>query len=60
MSLASGLIAGGSLIGLIGIGLQVSGILTPGQPSGNGKAFGLLVLMGLAMAVPLLRKRAVK
>ena len=60
VSLASGLIAGGSLIGLIGIGLQVSGILTPGQPSGNGKAFGLLVLMSLAMVVPLLRKRTVK
>ncbi|MCI1986400.1 MAG: OPT/YSL family transporter [Lactobacillus sp.] len=57
VSLASGLIAGGSLIGLIGIGLQVGGLVTPGTPSGS--LAGVLLLVGLCLAIvgPLLRGR---
>lgn len=57
VSLASGLIAGGSLIGLIGIGLQVSDILTPGHPNGVGLTVGLLVILALAIVLPLVKTR---
>ncbi|WP_461214997.1 OPT/YSL family transporter [Lacticaseibacillus sp. GG6-2] len=57
VSLASGLIAGGSLIGLIGIGLQVSGVLTPGHPSGVWPTVSLLVILVLAIVLPLVKSR---
>lgn len=64
VSLSSGLIAGGSIIGLIGIILQVTGIITPGTPSGflgsNGSAILLLVILVVAIIVPLLSMKKVK
>ncbi|MBO1305907.1 OPT/YSL family transporter [Enterococcus sp. 669A] len=64
VSLSSGLIAGGSIIGLIGIILQVSGILTPGAPTGflgsNAAAWLLLVILVVAIVVPLLKVKNVK
>ncbi len=46
ISLSSGLVAGGSIIGLIGIILQVTGVVTPKVPSGfaatNSMAIALL------------------
>mgnify|MGYP004470689663 CR=1 FL=1 len=57
VSLASGLIAGGSLIGLIGIGLQVGGLLTPHHPSGVWPVVGLLVVLIAAMGLPLVKSR---
>ena len=64
VSLSSGLIAGGSIIGLIGIILQVTGIITPGTPSGflgsNGSAILLLVILVVAIIVPLLSVKKVK
>ena len=64
ISLSSGLIAGGSIIGLIGIILQVTGIVTPGSPTGflgsNGAAFLLLAILVIAIVVPLLKVKNVK
>ncbi|MFV0560819.1 MAG: OPT/YSL family transporter [Enterococcus sp.] len=64
VSLSSGLIAGGSIIGLIGIILQVTGIVTPGSPAGfmgsNWAAWLLLVILVVAIIVPLLRVKNVK
>lgn len=58
VSLSSGLVAGGSIIGLIGIILQVSGIITPGTPAGfagsNGMAIILLVIAVVAVSAPLM------
>ncbi|WP_100065162.1 OPT family oligopeptide transporter [Miniphocaeibacter massiliensis] len=49
VSLSSGLVAGGSIIGLIGIIFKVSGLVTPGEPTGfaagNGMATILLVVL---------------
>ena len=56
ISLSSGLIAGGSIIGLIGIILHVTGILKDKVPAGflNSNTMGLILLgiMILAMIVP--------
>lgn len=64
VSLSSGLIAGGSIIGLIGIILQVTGVITPGSPAGflggNGAAWLMLVFLIIAIIVPLLGVKAVK
>ena len=60
----SGLIAGGSIIGLIGIILQVTGVVTPGSPTGflgsNGSAFLLLAILVVAIIAPLLSVKKVK
>ena len=52
ISLSSGLVAGGSIIGLIGIILQVSGIITPAIPRGfaasNSMAILLLIILVIA------------
>lgn len=49
ISLSSGLVAGGSIVGLIGIILTITGVITPGTPSGfaggNFMAVILLVLL---------------
>lgn len=49
ISLSSGLVAGGSIVGLIGIILTITGVITPGTPSafagGNIMAVILLVLL---------------
>ncbi|WP_313185299.1 OPT family oligopeptide transporter [Lacrimispora sp.] len=59
VSLSSGLVAGGSIIGLIGIVLQVTGIISGEGPSGfansNGMAFILLIILVLATAIPLFK-----
>ncbi|MGX7059959.1 OPT family oligopeptide transporter [Vagococcus humatus] len=61
ISLSSGLIAGGSIIGLIGIILQVSKVITPGTPSGflggNSGAYLLLVLLVVLSILPILKTR---
>lgn len=59
VSLSSGLVAGGSIIGLIGIVLQVTGVISGEGPSGfansNGMAFILLVILVVATAIPLFK-----
>lgn len=62
VSLSSGLVAGGSIIGLIGIILQVMGVIRVSDPSGfaasNGMAFILLIILVVASALPLLGSKA--
>ncbi|CZR78146.1 TPA: oligopeptide transporter, OPT family [Clostridioides difficile] len=57
ISLSSGLVAGGSIIGLIGIILQVTGVVTPNVPSGfaatNSMAIALLVVLVVLTALPI-------
>lgn len=57
ISLSSGLVAGGSIIGLIGIILQVTGVIKGIEPSGfaasNGMAFVLLALLVIATIIPI-------
>ena len=59
VSLSSGLVAGGSIIGLIGIVLQVTGIIKGTGPRGfantNGMAFILLVILVVATAIPIFK-----
>lgn len=61
ISLSSGLVAGGSIIGLVGIILQVSGAITPANPTGfaatNGMAYILLVALVLATAIPIMNSK---
>jgi len=61
ISLSSGLVAGGSIIGLIGIFLQVSGVIKGTGPSGfsasNAMAFILLLGLLTATIVPLLNSK---
>ena len=61
ISLSSGLVAGGSIIGLIGIILQVSGIITPGTPAGfaasNTMAIILLVILVVATTIPIMASK---
>lgn len=58
ISLSSGLVAGGSIIGLVGIILQVTGVVNLGEITGfaasNTMAFVLLVLMIAATMIPLM------
>ncbi|MDO4670562.1 MAG: OPT family oligopeptide transporter [Aerococcus sp.] len=64
ISLSSGLIAGGSIIGLIGIILHVTGVLADKVPMGalasNGAAIVLLIVLILSMFLPLLSVKAKK
>lgn len=57
ISLSSGLVAGGSIIGLLGIILQVTGVITPMTPAGffssNGMAVLLLVILVAAVTIPI-------
>ncbi|UZQ50569.1 OPT family oligopeptide transporter [Clostridium kluyveri] len=61
VSLSSGLVAGGSIIGLIGIILQVSGIVKGNGPSGfaatNGVAFVMLIVLVIASMIPILKSK---
>lgn len=61
ISLSSGLVAGGSIIGLVGIILQVTGIVGGFTPSGflasNGMAYILLVILLVFTILPLLRTK---
>jgi len=58
ISLSSGLVAGGSIIGLVGIIFQVTGILKGIEPSGfsasNGMAFIILLGLIIATIIPIL------
>lgn len=61
VSLSSGLVAGGSIIGLIGIILQVTGMVGATAPSGfastNGMAVVLLVILVIATLIPLMNSK---
>ena len=58
ISLSSGFVAGGSIVGLIGMILQVTGIITPKTPTGfaagNMMALVLLVILVVATALPIM------
>ncbi|VYU44848.1 oligopeptide transporter, OPT family [Clostridium tertium] len=62
ISLSSGLVAGGSIIGLIGIILQVTGVITPRIPLGfsssNLMAIILLIILVVATTIPILFSKA--
>ncbi|MGL5346246.1 MAG: OPT family oligopeptide transporter [Peptostreptococcaceae bacterium] len=61
ISLSSGLVAGGSIIGLIGIICQVTGIVTVGTPegfaAGNGMAIVLLIALVILSTVPIISSK---
>ena len=62
ISLSSGLVAGGSIIGLLGIILQVAGVITPKVPSGfassNIMAILLLIILVIASTIPIMLSKA--
>lgn len=64
VSLSSGLVAGGSIIGLLGIILQVGGFITLPELSGfaasNGMAIVLLVILVVATTIPIITSKAKK
>lgn len=64
VSLSSGLVAGGSIIGLLGIILQVGGFITlpelSGFAAGNGMAIVLLVILVVATTIPIITSKAKK
>lgn len=57
VSLSSGLVAGGSIIGLVGIILQITGVVGGSSPAGfaagNGMAFILLIALVIFSTLPL-------
>ncbi len=59
ISLSSGLVAGGSIIGLVGIILQIIGVISGAGPKGflssNWMAYILLIVLIVCTIVPLLR-----
>jgi len=61
ISLSSGLVAGGSIIGLVGIILQVTGVLKGAGPSGfsasNGMAIVILVVLIIATIIPIVSSK---
>lgn len=61
ISLSSGLVAGGSIIGLIGIILQVAGIIKGAGPSGfaasNSMAFIILAGLVVATIIPIMNSK---
>ncbi|MEN2257581.1 oligopeptide transporter, OPT family [Paraclostridium benzoelyticum] len=61
ISLSSGLVAGGSIIGLIGIILQVTGVIKSAGPSGfaagNMMAMILLVVLVVCTALPIVSSK---
>lgn len=61
ISLSSGLVAGGSIIGLVGIILQVLGVVKGYTPVGffasNAMAYILLVILVVLTALPLLKSK---
>lgn len=64
ISLSSGLVAGGSIIGLIGIILQVTGVITPKVPAGfaasNMMAVVILVVLVIATTIPIVASKVKK
>lgn len=61
ISLSSGLVAGGSIVGLLGMILQITGLITPKTPSGfastNIMAIILLVILVIATAIPIVKSK---
>ena len=61
IGLSSGLVAGGSILGLIGIVLQVTGVLKGAGPTGfsasNGMAFIILVGLIIATLIPIMNSK---
>ncbi|MCY6960131.1 OPT family oligopeptide transporter [Clostridium brassicae] len=61
ISLSSGLVAGGSIIGLVGIVLQVTGVIKGAGPSGfvasNGMAFLILAGLIIATIIPIMNSK---
>ena len=61
ISLSSGLVAGGSIIGLIGIILQVTGLIKPRVPSGfaasNMMGILLLIVLVIATTIPIMMSK---
>lgn len=61
ISLSSGLVAGGSIIGLVGIILQVAGVIKGNGPSGftasNGMAFIILIGLVIATIIPIVSSK---
>ncbi|MCI2057730.1 MAG: oligopeptide transporter, OPT family [Oscillibacter sp.] len=59
ISLSSGLVAGGSIIGLIGIILQVTGVISGTAPTGfaagNGMAFLMLIALVVLTILPIMK-----
>lgn len=64
VSLSSGLVAGGSIIGLVGIVLQITGVIKGAGPSGfaagNGMALLLLVFLVVLTTIPIVKSKAKK
>ena len=62
ISLSSGLVAGGSIIGLVGIVLQILGLIGGTAPTGflasNGMAYILLVLLIIFTILPLMKYKS--
>ncbi len=61
VSLSSGLVAGGSIIGLLGIILQVIGVIGGGAPSGfaasNGMAIILLIALFVSVTISIMKSK---
>lgn len=61
ISLSSGLVAGGSIIGLIGIILQVTKVIDGFEPKGfaatNGMAFIMLAVLVIATVIPIYKSK---
>lgn len=61
ISLSSGLVAGGSIIGLLGMILQIAGIVTPKTPVGfastNIMAIILLIILVIATTIPIIKSK---
>jgi len=55
ISLSSGLVAGGSIIGLVGIILQVTGVVKAGSPTGfaAGNTMAIILLIALVILTTL-------
>lgn len=64
VSLSSGLVAGGSIIGLLGIILQITGVIKSQGPSGflagNGMAFILLIILAVLSIIPIITAKTKK
>ena len=61
ISLSSGLVAGGSIIGLLGIIFQITGIISPRTPvgftAGNTIALILLIILVIATTIPIMMSK---
>ena len=64
ISLSSGLVAGGSIIGLVGIILQVTGVIKPRTPAGfvasNMMGIILLIILVIATTIPIMMSKVKK